>query len=83
MQHILESLGGLTRPLDEERSASFSLKVSATSIGSMYRLLFTVNYRVKNSGTFTETIVSSPFSVCSNRKKQLKGNNNNSWKLIW
>lgn len=72
MQHILESLGGLTRPLDEERSASFSLKVSATSIGSMYRLLFTVNYRLKNSGAFTETIVSSPFSVCSNRKKQLK-----------
>lgn len=72
MQHILESLGGLTRPLDEERSASFSLKVSATSINSMYRLLFTVNYRLKSTGSFTETILSTPFSVCSNRKKQLK-----------
>jgi len=72
MQNILESLGGLTRPLDEERSASFSLKVSATSIGSMYRLLFTVTYRIKGSGSFTETILSNPFSVCSNRKKQLK-----------
>lgn len=72
MQNILESLGGLSRPLDEERSASFSLKVSATSIGSMYRLLFTVAYRVKGSGSFNETILSTPFSVCSNRKKQLK-----------
>lgn len=84
MSDILESVGDLTCPLDEEQSVNFSLKVAvayltyaaqvlATSVGSMFRLRFLVKYKLKDGTEHREDILSQPFVVCSNRKKQLKG----------
>jgi len=61
-----------TQPLDENFTAQFSLKVLETSEGNMVRLLFTVNYRLKNLGQCQEKILSRPFVVYSNRKKHVK-----------
>jgi len=62
-----------TQPLDENHTAQFSLKVLETSEGNMVRLLFTINYRLKNLGQCQEKILSRPFVVYSNRKKHVKG----------
>lgn len=79
---ILDSVEkSLTQPLDDNLSAQFSLKVTETSernpwrlvaflcMTEFCRLLFTVNYRVKNLGTVEEKILSRPFIVASNIKK--------------
>eukprot|EP01119_Soliformovum_irregulare_P024057 TRINITY_DN8546_c0_g1_i1.p1 TRINITY_DN8546_c0_g1~~TRINITY_DN8546_c0_g1_i1.p1 ORF type:complete len:469 (-),score=61.97 TRINITY_DN8546_c0_g1_i1:94-1404(-) len=68
---ILESLGGLSHPLDDEKAASFSLKVLTTSNGGSFRLLFLISY-MEQLALVEEKILSNPFIVCSNRKKQLK-----------
>jgi hypothetical protein len=71
---ILESPeGGLVQPFDSNLSAHFSLKILDTSEGSMYRLLFTITFTLEGVGACEEKILSRPFQVYSNRKKQVKG----------
>lgn len=66
--------GGLTQPFDNSTKARFSLKVSDTSEGGMFRLLFVVTYRVEGLvGTCEEKILSSPFQVSANIKKNSRG----------
>ncbi|PRP79935.1 hypothetical protein PROFUN_05911 [Planoprotostelium fungivorum] len=67
----LESIdGGLTHPLDEDCSTVFSLKILQTSQGQLFRLLFTVTYRVKGSTSHEEKIYSEPFGVYSNKLRR-------------
>jgi len=69
----LESIErSLTQPLDENYTAQFSLKIMETSEGNMVRLLFIVRYKTKQLGYCEEKILSRPFVVYSNRKKQVK-----------
>jgi len=73
-QNLLESPeGGLTQTLDSNLSAHFSLKVLDTSEGTMFRLLFTINFTLDGVGPCEEKILSRPFQVYSNRKKNVKG----------
>jgi len=72
--NLLESPdGGLSQHLDSNLSAHFSLKILDTSEGTMFRLLFTINYTVDGLGQLEEKIMSRPFQVYSNRKKNVKG----------
>jgi len=67
----LESIdGGLTHPLDEDSSTVFSLKILQTSQGQLFRLQFTISYRVKGGGTLEEKIFSEPFGVYSNKLRR-------------
>jgi hypothetical protein len=71
--HMLDSIErSMTQALDENLTAQFSLKIMETSEGNMVRLLFTVRYRLKNLGSCEEKILSRPFVVYSNRKKNIK-----------
>jgi len=72
--NILEAPeGGLTQHLDSNMSAHFSLKILDTSEGTMFRLLFTMIYNLEGIGPCEEKILSRPFQVYSNRKKNPKG----------
>jgi len=72
--NLLESPeGGLTQQLDTNLSAHFSLKVLDTSEGTMFRLLFTATFTLEGVGQCEEKILSRPFQVYSNRKKNVKG----------
>jgi len=73
-QNILDCPeGGLTQPLDQGLKARFSLKVLETSEGTMFRLLFSVVYRVEGGiGSCEEKILSTPFQVSANIKKNVK-----------
>jgi len=71
--NMLDSIERSTnQPLDENLTAQFSLKVLETSEGNTVRLMFMVNYRLKNLGQCQEKILSRPFVVYSNRKKHVK-----------
>eukprot|EP00727_Mastigamoeba_balamuthi_P000852 m51a1_g10764 hypothetical protein (705) ;mRNA; f:17702-19993 len=62
--------GSRRKQLDEERRASFALMMRATSGDARFRLRVRVQYRVDGSPEeFVETILSQPFRVESNRKK--------------
>jgi len=73
---ILENVGcGLTQQIDESSSSCFSLKIVDTSEGQTLRLLFTVNYKMRDStGTkdYEEKILSNPFIVYSNKHNRSK-----------
>lgn len=71
-QESLSSSEGLSHTLDEKSTASFSLKITDTSEGSTFRLLFIVSYTMDGIGQCEERILSNPFGVFSNRKKNPK-----------
>ena len=63
--------GALVRPLDEHLSAAFSLKLLCTSEGNHFRLLFYITYTTEDSIKYEERLLSLPFIVYSNRKKNI------------
>jgi len=66
--------GSLTQQLEVATlTAVFSLKVLDTSDATMFKLLFVVSYNIENGGQVEEKIISQPFEVLSNRKKNIKG----------
>jgi len=71
--NLLDSPDGLTQQLDSNLSTHFSLKVLDTSEGTMFRLLFTATFTLESVGSYEEKILSRPFQVYSNRKKNTKG----------
>jgi len=76
--NLLETAdGGLCQNLDSSAAAHFSLKILETSDGAMFRLLITVQYNLESSPgappvPTEEKILSRPFQVFSNRKKNNK-----------
>lgn len=72
--NLLESVEGtLVKPLEENLSASFSLKILNTSEGNLFRLLFEVTYTTADKGKLVEEkVLSNPFVVYSNQKKNVK-----------
>ncbi|KAH3761020.1 hypothetical protein Pelo_7181 [Pelomyxa schiedti] len=56
------------KPLDEDKRASFALRMLATSGDLKFRLLFKVKYNL-GAGDLTERLVSTCYRVESNRKK--------------
>eukprot|EP01114_Cavostelium_apophysatum_P013639 TRINITY_DN3345_c0_g1_i4.p1 TRINITY_DN3345_c0_g1~~TRINITY_DN3345_c0_g1_i4.p1 ORF type:complete len:490 (-),score=94.42 TRINITY_DN3345_c0_g1_i4:44-1513(-) len=72
---VLECPEGLVSSLDQSLKAKFSLKMTETSEGAMYRLLFVVQFRINGLGQCEEKVMSSPFQVTANIKKNTKGRN--------
>jgi len=65
---VLEGL--LAKRLDASNQTGFSLKCPITSKGRNFHLMFTVNYKVRiDTPEITETILSVPFKVTSNKKR--------------
>jgi len=81
-QESLSSSDGLSHPLDEKGSASFSLKITDTSEGNTFRLLFVVSYTMDGIGQCEERILSNPFGVFSNRKKNPKSRNSSDKPIV-
>jgi len=71
LKSALEVITGNPIKLDEKKNAPFSLKISQTSDGVHLRLEFSVAYRTE-MGHFEEKILSRPFIVVSNIRKQVK-----------
>lgn len=71
--HVLQSIeGGLVHALNKKKRARFSLKVLETSEGNLFRLMFSVSYRIKGGGNHEDIIFSDAFSVKSKKKKEPK-----------
>jgi len=58
-----------SKPLDEELSAKFSIKINDVSEGNTFKLQFTVNYNVEGYGSCEEKILSHGFTMYNNRRK--------------
>jgi len=72
--------GDLTHSLDKDLSASYSLKISRTSEGQLFRLKFLVFFHLYGvSDTLMEEILTTPFAVYSNKhnRNSRKGIYNN------
>lgn len=70
---IDEEQQGNTKQLDNKLCANYSIKVTETSQGKTFRLLFIVLYRIEGmmGGEKEERILSHPFLVFENRAKSL------------
>lgn len=62
--------GSYCKRLNEDLQADFSLMINQTFDGNLLRLMFTVDYTIEGFGSCQEKVVSRPFSVYTNKKKQ-------------
>lgn len=69
----IDALGGLIHKLESDLSSGFCIKALSTSSGERVRLLFVVSYIVEGSGAFQDEILSRPFTIASNSKKEVFG----------
>lgn len=66
--------GSLSQPLSSSLTADFVFRLSGTSEGHSFRILFIVNYLLQDDLPCEERIVSRPFMVYSTRPSVSWGN---------